>query len=198
MCPRGLRGLLSLQPKLLFPLFPLPPPLPPPTLPCRYYLPLNRAVRALDYVRRREVPPRGCVQAVFTHEAFNEVRVCAREEGRPHKLASRTHTHSLTHTPPPHPPAHRTLHPSLTPPAIFHHLPTNLMKHGPHIFPGWQPHLTHSPRVPPSGSARVWVCLVVQVVRLGLQSDTMARVRSERPDETGMLKVSKVCRRVCA
>jgi hypothetical protein len=43
----------------------------------RYYLPLNRVVRALDYVRRREVPPRGCVQAVFTHEAFNEVRALA-------------------------------------------------------------------------------------------------------------------------
>jgi hypothetical protein len=31
-----------------------------------------------------------------------------------------------------------------------------------------------------------------QVVRLGLRGETMARVRSERPDETGMLKVSKV------
>ena len=32
-----------------------------------------------------------------------------------------------------------------------------------------------------------------EVVRLGLQADTVARIRSERPDETGMLRVEKVC-----
>ena len=31
-----------------------------------------------------------------------------------------------------------------------------------------------------------------EVVRLGLQADTIARIRKERPDETGMLRVEKV------
>ena len=38
-----------------------------------YYLPLDRIVRALKYIQRREAVPRGCVQAMFSHEAFNEL-----------------------------------------------------------------------------------------------------------------------------
>ncbi|KAJ2698276.1 hypothetical protein FB645_005682 [Coemansia sp. IMI 203386] len=37
-----------------------------------FFYPLYRAVYALDYIKRNEVPPRGTLQAIFTHESHFE------------------------------------------------------------------------------------------------------------------------------
>ncbi|KAJ2781254.1 hypothetical protein GGI15_003270 [Coemansia interrupta] len=37
-----------------------------------YFLPLDRVVYALDYIKRDKLPPRGTLQAIFKHITFNE------------------------------------------------------------------------------------------------------------------------------